>query len=349
MFKQSIRIVSGLFAWSLAGAVVAEDAHVNSMSYSTQAVYGYDVVGVYSSDGLEWDTLDGPPIRFSASMAVDTRWPGYVQAMGVFNGYCVDSGCASNPLIATEYNVLERDMNWNRVFDIAMEDIPVSDAGGIATIPLGDDILDTCNDHLTANGATSLYTFNHDVPTSFSVNTAKGIRIPPAEVLDPETEPDFNGGDETRQASFSVQVRCNPYVQDAFFVPAPVEDVELFLATFSNALTHPDAFRTCQQGRILARVTTEYAGPVAVHLWTELDGVVEDEIIQTWSTDIGSGVYEAEVERWVSVSEAIELNAMAVVDYAGPAGWSSGWKSLMLDCDTGVGDFTGSRGPIGLP
>jgi hypothetical protein len=232
---------------------------------------------------------------------------------------------------------MERDIHQSRTLEIAMADIPVSAAGGTA---LGEEVLAVCNEHLTANGATSVHTFNRDVTTSFSANTARSVRLNPSEVIDPEDEFDFNGGDETRHASFGVQVRCNPYVQDAFFVPAPVEDIELFLATFSNAVTHPDVFRTCKQGRILVRVTTEWAGPVAFDLWTDLDGFIERESIQTWSSDVGSGVYEAEVQRWVSVSETTGLSAMAVVDYTG---LNTGWESLTLQCETGADDLVGRR------
>jgi hypothetical protein len=158
------------------------------MSYSTQAIYGYDVINVYSSDGVEWDTLDGPPLKFGALMEVDTRWPGYIGSMGVLNGYCVDGGCASNPVIHADPSVMERDIHQSRTFEIAMEDVPISNAGGIATIALGDQVLDICNDHLTANGATSLYAFSHDVTTSFSVNTGKSVRLNPPEVVDPTAE-----------------------------------------------------------------------------------------------------------------------------------------------------------------
>jgi hypothetical protein len=87
-------------------------------------------------------------------------------------------------------------------------------------------------------------------------------------------------------------------------------------------------------------VTTEWAGPVAFDLWTDLDGFIERESIQTWSSDVGSGVYEAEVQRWVSVSETTGLSAMAVVDYTG---LNTGWESLTLQCETGADDLVGRR------
>jgi hypothetical protein len=230
----------------------------------------------------------------------------------------------------------------SRTFELAMEDIPISDGAGIATVPLGDEILQTCNDNLSVNGATLLHTFNRAVTTSFSVDTDKRVGGPnPAEVVD-DHHRSFHIGDETRQDSFQVRVRCNPF-QDNFDVDddvVGVEDLELFLATFSNAVTHPNAFKTCRQGRVLVRATTDQEGPVALRLFTDVNGVVEEEFILMWSSDVGSGVYEAEVERWVSVSESSLLQAMAQDEIGGMVGMSSGWRQLQLACDTGTDDFT---------
>lgn len=343
MANPSKLVLSGIVLWAVAAAAAAEDAHINSMSYSTQAIYGFDEINVYSSDGQQWDTFSGAPLKFAAWMDVDTRWPGYVASMGVLNGLCVDGACAQNPIIDVDWIVNERDIHWSRVYEIAMSDIPVSTGGSSAPIPLGDEILQACNQHLTANGATVLATFGRSVPTSFSVNTRKALiagndNVPPEADYEPTP---YGAGDETRQDAFQVQVRCNPYILEGHFVPTPeVEDVELFLATFSNAVTRPDAFRTCKQGRILVRITTEDEGAVAFRLWTDVNGSLEDDLIQTWSAEVGSGVYQAEFERWVSVSETSQLQAMALVENGGIPGLNSGWESLPLECVTGSDQLT---------
>lgn len=350
MFKRIIVGLAGLALWATAGTVAAADAHVNSMSYSTQAIYGFDVINVYSSDGQQWDTFSGPPVKFGAIVNVDTRWPGYVWQWAVLNGYCVDAGCQQNPTIWTEGTSV-RDLSLSRTFEIAMDDIPISDSTGIAAIPLGDEVLQTCNDNLSVNGATLLHTFSRAVPTSFSVDTDRRLAGPnPSEVIADHHEP-FRVGDETRQDSFQVQVRCNPY-QDDFDVDddvVGVQNMEVFLATFSNAITRPDAFRTCRQGRILVRATTDQEGPVAVRLFTDVNGVTENEYILMWSSDVGSGVYEAEVERWVSVSETSLLQAMAQSENGGIVGMNSGWHQLQLACDTGTDDFADRDPPPDLP
>jgi hypothetical protein len=360
MVKKSTLALSGVVLGAMAGAVTAaEDARINSMSYSTQAVYGFDVVNVYSSDGEKWDTLLGPPLKFGALMDVDTRWPGYVTSMGVLNGFCVDAGCAQNPVIYSEHHINERDLHWGRVLQIDMDDIPITTDSGIATIPLGNEILQACNNHLSSNGASSLHTFYRNVTTSFSVNTRRSIWPWPTESFggDPSEVPDgassddyYDEGDETRQAEFQVQVRCNPYILDAYFVPIPaVNDIEVFLATFSHAITRPDPLRECQQGRVLVRITTEDEGPVAFRLWTDANGLIKDELIETWSAEVGSGVYQAEVERWVSVSETGYLQAMAQVENGGVSGMSSGWKYMPLECVIGSNELTGGQSGLDIP
>lgn len=79
MFKKSLLALSGLVLWTAAETATAEDASINSMSYDTQAVFEFNVINVWSSDGQEWDTFAGKPVKFSANMEVDARWPGYVR------------------------------------------------------------------------------------------------------------------------------------------------------------------------------------------------------------------------------------------------------------------------------
>jgi hypothetical protein len=341
MSRYSMTVLAGLaLAAMSSGPASAEDAHINSMSYAAHAVPGFAVINVHSSDGLLWDTIAGPPLKFTADMDVDTKWPGYVAEMGIFNGFCVDGGCAQKPQIHAE-GVSSRDLHWFGEFELPMEDIPISTEAGFAVIPLGDDILEVCNAHLSVNGATDLYVFNFNLWTSFSVNTRKQVlpTLPPVEVKDGYS---FAGGDETRQDSFVVQVRCNPYDED-FDDDVPnqdfnIEAVNLYLSTFSNEVTHPDPDTECRKGRILVRVTTNQAGPVAMRLWTAMPAV-EDEYIETWSSHVGSGVYEAEIVRWVSVYETTLLQAMVEVEN-GIFDLQDGWDDLVLECVTDTPDFT---------
>lgn len=97
------------------------------------------------------------------------------------------------------------------------------------------------------------------------------------------------------------------------------------------------------------RVTTDREGPVALRLWTDTAGDIDDEYILTWSAEVGSGVYQAEVERWVSVSRTSLLQAMAEVVNPGSAGPSTPWKQLSLECVTGSNRLTGGESPTDVP
>ncbi len=351
MNKQIAPLVAGL-VMATANLAHAEDAKIKSMSYSTTVVPGYDVINVYSSDGSQWDTLAGPSIRFMAHMELDTKWPGYIKEIGIFNGWCVDAGCFQRPAIYAS-GMSSRDINLLWELEIDMDEIPISSENGFATTPLGDEIVEECNNHLALNGATDLYVFNRNVWTSFSANTGKHIgTLPPAEVLlDEYGEYNFAGGDETRQDSFMVQVRCNPFIPD-FDDEVPnedfyIEEVELFLSTFSNEVTHPDPDTECRKGRILVRVTTNQAGPVAMHLWKTLPEW-GSEYIETWSSHVGSGNYEAEVVRWVSVNETSLLQSMVEVEN-GYFDIQAGWEDLILECITDTPDLTIGGGPEDRP
>lgn len=354
MIKRMILPFAGIIMGAMAMPAVAEDAKINSMSYTASAINGHDVIHVYSSDGQDWDTISGPPLKFTANMDVDTQWPGYVDSYGVFLGQCVDTACAQNPLLRSMINIYERDFQLSRNVEILMDQIPVSSDQGIAIIPLGDQILNTCNEHQQPGGPTALYTYDQPIWTSFSVNTRKAIQMPSnpyGKGTDSAPWPDFNGGDETRQDTFVAQVECHPYADDFDDDPNQdfdVEDVELFLSTFSNEVTHPDPDTECRKGRILVRVTTNQAGPVSLRLWTAGVGPLQDEYIQAWSSHVGSGVYQAEVIRWVSVSETSLLESMVEVDF-GFVGLQDGWDDLVLECITDTPDFAPGDSPADGP
>lgn len=343
MIRTTLAALLGCLLLGASGAALAEDAKIKSMSYSTYPVTGFGTINVYSSDGQQWDTLAGPPVKFTAAMEVDTKWPGYVEKWGIFNGLCMNLQCSQNPLIWAEGNNT-RDLSENGQFEIGMDEIPVSN-DGIATIPLGDEILAACNEHLSVAGAASLHVFNRNLWTSFSVDTDKMVGDPtnnPVEIPTPGVDHvGFNGGDATKQAPMIVEVRCNPYNPD-FDADVPnqdfaVEEVEMFLSTFSDAVTHPDADTTCRKGRVLVRVTTNQAGPVAMRLYTIAPGYNE-EYIETWSSHVGSGVYEAEVIRWLSVDETTYVQALAEVEN-GVFDLQAGWDGLTLECTEDTPDY----------
>ena len=72
-------------------------------------------------------------------------------------------------------------------------------------------------------------------------------------------------------------------------------------------------------------------------------------LLTGWSSHVGSGTYQAELTKWVSVSSDSQLSAMAEVlnDANGYGGMTSDWKYLDLDCRFGPGDK--APNPTGQP
>ena len=355
MFRKALIPLTAIVLGTVAGTAAAEEAGIKSITYSTAAVPGFNEINVYSSDGVQWDTFYGPPLKFTAIGAVDTRFPGYVQDMGIFLGYCFNTGCANYPLLFLRQRLQERDMLLNRQITAYVEDIPISDDNGIAVNPLGDQILSLCNETMGPSGPVNDHSFGLGVWTSMSVNTRKATQIPHNKFgtgeHDHEPFPDYDGGDATEQDTFVATVNCHAYDDDLDDVPNQdfyVEDVQLFLSTFSNEYTQPDPDTQCKKGRILVRVRTNQAGPVAMKLKKDGDVPADEEYIETWSSHIGSDVYEAEVIRWVSVVETSDLEAFVEVNSG--YGWlPDGWESKRLECITDTPDFAPNPSPDDNP
>ena len=122
----------------------------------------------------------------------------------------------------------------------------------------------------------------------------------------------------------------------------------LFLSTFSNEYTQPDPDTMCKKGRILVRVRTNQAGPVAMRLKKDGDVPADEEFIETWSSHVGSGVYEAEVIKWVSVMQTSDLEAFVEVNSG--YGWlPDGWENIRLECITDTPDFAPNPSPDDNP
>ena len=78
------------------------------------------------------------------------------------------------------------------------------------------------------------------------------------------------------------------------------------------------------------------------------DVPADEEFIETWSSHVGSGVYEAEVIRCVSVSETSDLDAFVEVNSG--VGWlPEGWESIRLECITDTPDFATNPSPDDNP
>lgn len=150
-------------------------------------------------------------------------------------------------------------------------------------------------------------------------------------------------GDFVKRESASVTVQCNKYESDVDHdVPdesLDYEDVKVFLSTFSNAVTHPKRNTTCKKGRALIRVRTDKEGPVNLRIHTVGGNEQGQEFLQVWSSEVGSGIYEAEVIRWITTDETTDIQVKAVAEKSFWEQTSSPWEHLTLECLTDDGEL----------
>ena len=159
----------------------------------------------------------------------------------------------------------------------------------------------------------------------------------------------YTGFNYIRYHEMTVPVRCEavapPEVPVDKGTPVPnqdfeVESVKIFMSTFSGAFSYPDEDTQCQRGRILTRVRTNKAGPVFVRLFTKgHDNITHSEYIPAWSFSVGSGVYEAEIERWMETDVSSSIFARVEVENDGYEHLNDGWEILPLQCVTNTPDF----------
>lgn len=341
--KPPLALAAALAASSLfAGASPASaSANIKEMSFSTESAYN-QVIHVISTDRKKWNKIKSGSAGFWGQMKVDTKWPGYVFAVGVFLGQCSGQSCHSFPDIYAKKNIFVRDYLKSKNFAFNPAIIPVSN-GGIPVVPYGNQIIAKCNEKLSADGPTERHDFNFEMTATLAANTGKTLNLNNAVH---EVGPDSVGPiDHWRYGKFTVKVVCDPVAKPAsndIAAEEPdfkVKDLKLFLSTFSHAVTKPTSTKTCKKGRILLRAKTTRAGPVKLKLWTRIgDGPITPEVIDAWSSFKGPGLFQAEVKKWVSVSKTSLLTAKVEQIVAGPFGLHDGWKNLKLKCITGASD-----------
>lgn len=117
-----------------------------------------------------------------------------------------------------------------------------------------------------------------------------------------------------------------------------IQDIKLFLSTYSNAVTNPNPALTCKKGQIKVRLTASKAGPATFKLWTKIgNGAMTSKVIDAWASFDGNGDFEAEYTEWVSVNKTTFMQAKAE-EMVSAFGKSTPWKDITLQCsDVGGG------------
>jgi hypothetical protein len=334
--------LSALAAGVMASPAHADQANINSISFSTQSVFN-QVIHVVSTDKKKWDKLKSGSVLFGGHMQIDTKWTGYVDSVGVVLGSCGGNTCLSHPNLFAQDNVKQRDYNHQRNFAVPTGKIPVSTGGGIPLVPYGNQIIASCNQHLAANGPTNKYSFDFLMQATFVAETGKIVNLNniPTEVIGPGG-PTLGNVHYSKTGSFTVKVVCDPViVSPAGGIVAKEPDfkvtsIELFRSTFANATSQPNPGTVCKKARLLVRLKTSKKGPVKFKLWTKVgDKPMISKVIDAMSQFAGPGAFKAEYIKWISVSKTTKVQAM-VEDKTNPIGQSSGWKDITLHC-TGAG------------
>ncbi len=146
-------------------------------------------------------------------------------------------------------------------------------------------------------------------------------------------------GEEIGQGSALLPLKCLPAKPKSTGGPVSelddmkVKDLKLFLGTFSHAVSKPSLGKECKKGRIHLRAKTNQAGPVKLKLWTKVGNQpIKGEVIDVVSTHAGSGIYKAEVKKWISVSKTSVVQAKVEDLVTQPIGAHDGWKDITLRC-----------------
>jgi hypothetical protein len=322
---------------ALGAGARAEDAHINEMIFDIITPYLTTVIQVTSSNGGDTlDTITPAQLAFWAHRKVDTRWPGYVEQVGVFLGRCTNTECGAFPLIDYDWPAT-RDYDKTGLISFSTDKLSGGKESMFAT-PYREQILSKCN------APEKPESFLFPMSATFSVNTRKDAgTIAPAEVTG--GEPHFNGGDATRHGVFLADVKCvRTSMNTADPRPDPhrtqlkVTDLDLFLTTVAQPGTsgRGPSGTQCKPLRVTTRIETDKAGPVNVKLWRKVDnGPTTSEAKQMQAAAQGGGQFGDDWVKWENFTKTTTVQYKAEV-LGGTFAPSTPWKSITIHCN---GDY----------
>ncbi|MER9402799.1 hypothetical protein NKI36_01925 [Mesorhizobium caraganae] len=347
-FRTTVATVALFAAGLTIPSAFAEQANIKSMSFDTQSAN--TTLHVVSSDKQKWDTLKSGTVQFWGHMKIDTRWPGYVQDVGVALGICGPGQCGPFPPIWSAAPV-SRDYDHQENFAFDPANIPLSSDTGIAIVPYGDQIIARCNQHLQADGPTKSYSFSHTFDASFTALTDKALDMGNAVAETQQGSWPYPLFDSNYAAhgTFQVQVVCDPVikpnVQDvaADFGKFDVENVKLFLTTYQSNQPGSTPGTVCPSLKVTSRAQANQAGPVSMRIWRQKDGgPVTSEFKQAWASyDASKNGYYANYEKWENVGATAYFQYKTEIVGNGPFEPFDGWKDITVHCTgAGGGGFT---------
>jgi hypothetical protein len=333
----------------LAGALVtgahAEDAGINEAIFDAQSTYFAAIVKV-ADDGYKRTTVLPGSVGFDARMKLDTKWPGYVERIGVWLGQCNGPAeCGGFQQVLFEAP-MQRDYDVNRSISFSTEDLVNARAGATT---YGQLILNGCN----TKPVTERHVFQLTIDATFSANTRKAVF---ESGMDPtEATQAFNGGDVTRHDTFEISVEClatskttqNPNPKpDPHRTKVEVTDLDLFLTTYvTPAAAGRPSGTTCKPLKVTTRIETDKAGPKNVKLWRQVNGgPITSEVKAMDATALGGGTFGDDWVKWENFTKTttVQYKAEALGGTFAP---STPWKSITIHCNGNFAPTTSDANP----
>jgi hypothetical protein len=299
------------------------------------------------------------PIVLNMKGKIDFKWRnGYVQKAGLFAGHCRRIDCGPVHKLLWFRSVHESEStdgggfpenDWR--FNLNISTTP--DRLLMPTQQI--DLIQRCGEI----GSGEFYT---QATVTLSVNTRTeephlGTEFVGHHPLVPLDEIDFNGGDQSRHASFDLNVDCQPVSHsvsdsdperpDRPKTPKTtklgfdqgqmkVNDIKMSLTTYSNAYTEPNQGTRCKRAKLRVTLDTNQEGLISFKLWKQRgDGPIENEDV-ILGAHHNDGLFKAVHERWIDVDETtfVQFKARDLVNETFYN--ETGWESITLHC-TGAG------------
>ncbi len=289
---------------------------------------------VITEDGQTYSKLETEDLKFEGSVDIKMK-SGKVAGYAIYNGACAalcPDGIGFKPLRIGWLDKPKKEVQDSVLFNVSANDFRLPPSPNIQA----ENIFGECRDRMGV-GVKSDVNFKHNMGVTLGIGFHDSKDSKDHEVDDPIDHNDW------RFHLVPVEVTCmalDPHeVADTLKFEHgefKVNDIDLFLSTFSGANTQSNPATTCKKGRVLVRVKTSKAGNVKFKLWTKVGGNKSSKVVDAWSSHDGNGGFETEHINWISISEPTQVQAMAE-EMVGSIGLSTPWKEIMLQCSDKAG------------
>lgn len=227
-----------LLAAPLATPSLAGDGSVENMSLQLNADI-FSSLRVISEDGQTWSKLKNENLNLNGHVSIEIK-RGRIMAWGIYAGECPGtSHCnTSAPAVYSYSEEHAASVNRDVAFSVPSSKFPVSNAGGIAKTPYGNQIVAQCNAHLANGGSIhKSHGFTATIPMTLGVDTETIANDAPSEV---GGEHNVTQTDEKKTVNVNIPVICEGVVGKADQLTGKQPDFKILNATLTG---HPATYR----------------------------------------------------------------------------------------------------------